>query len=216
MKSGHNIEFASEPCVFCNRSPINFNLKEQDIISNIIKNFEEKGVIVKSHHEPGEIISHIFIRPKADGSHRLILNLSKLNDHVEKITFKMETLKSALQMIRQGCFFSKVDLKEAFYSIGINRQFQKYLYVFTCLPNGLSTASRIFTKVLKPVFAALRKMGHLNVAYIDDSLLQSYSYEQCLINVKDTVELIDSVGLTIHPECLCSSLFSALNLLDFY
>ena len=208
MKSGYNIEFASEPCVFCNRSPINFNLKEQDIISKIIKNFEEKGVIVKSHHEPGEIISHIFIRPKADGSHRLILNLSKLNDHVEKITFKMETLKSALQMIRPGCFFSKVDLKEAFYSIGINRQFQKYLkflwqgtlYVFTCLPNGLSTASRIFTKVLKPVFAALRKMGHLNVAYIDDSLLQSYSYEQCLINVKDTVRLIDSVGLTIHPE----------------
>ena len=111
-------------------------------------------------------------------------------------------------MVRPGCFFSKVDLKEAFYSIGINRQFQKYLkflwqgtlYVFTCLPNGLSTASRIFTKVLKPVFAALHKMGHLNVAYIDDSLLQSYSYEQCLINVKDTVELIDSVGLTIHPE----------------
>ena len=208
MKSGYNIEFASEHCVFCNRSPINFNLKEKDIISKIIKNFEEKGVIVKSHHEPGEIISHNFITPKADGSHRLILNLSKLNDHVEKITFKMETLKSALQMIRPGCFFSKVDLKEAFYSIGINRQFQKYLkflwqgtlYVFTCLPNGLSTASRIFTKVLKPVFAALRKMGHLNEAYIDDSLLQSYSYEQCLINVKDTVELIDSVGLTIHPE----------------
>lgn len=73
-------------------------------------------------------------------------------------------------------------------------------YAFTALPNGLSTASRIFTKVLKPVFAALRKIGHSNVAYIDDSLLQSDTYEQCIQNIQDTMELIDSVGLTTHPE----------------
>ena len=40
-------------------------------------------------------LSHIFIRPKTDETYRLILNLSKLI--VEKKTFKMEALKSALQ-----------------------------------------------------------------------------------------------------------------------
>ena len=39
------------------------------------------------------------------------------NEHVDKITFKMETLKSALQMIRKGCWFAKIDLKDTFYSI---------------------------------------------------------------------------------------------------
>ena len=58
----------------------------------------------------------------------------------------------------------------------------------------------LFTKVLKPVFATLRKMGHLNVAYIDDSLLQSDTYEHCKQNIKDTMNLVDSVGLTTHPE----------------
>ena len=174
----------------------------------MLNKFEQKGVIVETEHEEGEILSNIFIRPKADGSHRLILNLSRLNEHVDKITFKMETLKSALQMISKGCYFAKIDLKDAFYSISINDNDRKYLkfewqgkvYTFTCLPNGLSTASRIFTKVLKPVFAALRKIGHSNVAYIDDSLLQSDTYNQCLVNIKDTMNLIDSVGLTVHPE----------------
>ena len=208
MKYGYEIEFESEPCEQCNRSPINFNLKEQDIITKLLAKFEDKGVIVKSEHETGEILSHVFIRPKADGTYRLILNLSRLNEHVDKITFKMETLRSALQMIRKSCWFAKCDLKDAFYSVAIATQYRKYLkfewegelYEFTCLPNGLSTASRIFTKVLKPVFAALRKIGHSNVAYIDDSLLLSDSYEQCVMNIKDTMKLIDSVGLTTHPE----------------
>ena len=208
VKAGYKIEFKTEPCEGCNQRPLYFNEKEQGIISELITKFEQKGVIKESKHETGEILSHIFIRPKQDGSYRLILNLSKLNEHMEKITFKMETLRSALHMIRQGCFFAKIDLKDAFYSIRIRENFQKYLkfewqgklYAFTCLANGLATASRIFSKVMKPVFATLRKMGHSNVAYIDDSLLQSDTFDLCLINISDTVKLIDSLGLTTHPE----------------
>ena len=208
VKEGYDIEFESEPCALCNRKPINFNTKEQQIISELLKKFEDKGIIVESEHEPGEILSNIFIRPKQDGKYRLILNLSRLNEHVDKITFKMETLRSALQMIQKGCFFGKIDLTDAFYSVLIKHNCRKYLkfewlgklYVFTCLPNGLSTASRIFTKVMKPVFGTLRKMGHENVAYIDDSLLKGDSYEQCMNNIFDTMELIDSLGLTIHPD----------------
>ena len=93
VKEGYDIEFESEPCALCNRKPINFNTKEQQIISELLKKFEDKGIIVESEHEPGEILSNIFIRPKQDGKYRLILNLSRLNEHVDKITFKMETLR---------------------------------------------------------------------------------------------------------------------------
>ena len=105
----------------------------------------------------------------------------------------METLRTALQLIRRNCFFGKMDLKEAFFSVSIY-EFRKYLkfiwqvklYAFTCLPNGLSTASRIFTKVLKPMFSTLRKLGHTNVAYIDDSLLQSDTFEGCTLDLADS------------------------------
>ena len=208
MRYGYQIEFITEPCEECNRLPINFNLKEQEIISNLLSKFESKGIIVETEHEAGEIVSHIFIRPKPDGTYRLILNLSRLNEHVDKITFKMETLRTALQLIRRNCFFGKMDLKDAFFSVSIHRQFRKYLkfiwqgklYAFTCLPNGLSTASRIFTKVLKPMFSTLRKLGHTNVAYIDDSLLQSDTFEGCKLNIRDTLDLADSLGLTVLQE----------------
>lgn len=74
------------------------------------------------------------------------------------------------------------------------------LFQFTCLANGLSPAPRIYTKLLKPVFSTLRKIGHSNVPYIDDSLLQSDTYDNCVQNVGDTVTLMDDLGLTIHPE----------------
>ena len=63
-----------------------------------------------------------------------------------------------------------------------------------------SWASRIFTKVFKPVFAMLRKIGHSNVAYFFDSLLQSDTYDHCRQNIKDTINLVDTVGLTVHPK----------------
>lgn len=43
-------------------------------------------------------------------------------------------------------------------------------------------------------------MGHCNTAYIDDSLLISKSYAECTNNIQDTVELLDNLGLTIHPD----------------
>ena len=41
VKFGYQIEFVSEPCELCNRVPINFNGKEQSIISILIDKFIE-------------------------------------------------------------------------------------------------------------------------------------------------------------------------------
>ena len=46
-----------------------------------IKRLLEKGVIVPSCHETGEFVTAIFVRPKPDGSHRLILNLKRFIEH---------------------------------------------------------------------------------------------------------------------------------------
>lgn len=163
---------------------------------------------MKKQHEQGEVLSHIFIRPKTDGSYRLILNLSNLNEHIEKKHFKMETLKSALNLVEKDCFFAKIDLKDAYYSVPIVAQDRKFLrftwqgklYAFCSLPNGLTSAPRIWTKLLKPVFSSLRKKGHTNTAYIDDVLLQSETFRECVTNINDTISLMDGLGLTPHPE----------------
>ena len=74
------------------------------------------------------------------------------------------------------------------------------LFQYTCLPNGLSSAPRHFTKILKPVYSTLRKRGHLNVGYIDDSYLQGYNESECALNVADTRALFTDVGFVISEE----------------
>ena len=90
--------------------------------------------------------------------------------------------------MKPGCFMASVDLKDAYYTVPIHPSHQKYLkfcfdgafYQYTCLPNGLASAPRIFTKLLKPVYATLHSMGHLNSGYIDDSYLQGDTVNKTL------------------------------------
>ena len=61
---------------------INFTQQEQEVIYMEIDKLLIKGVISETTHCPGEYISTIFVRPKKDGGHRLILNLKNLNEQL--------------------------------------------------------------------------------------------------------------------------------------
>ncbi|CAG2220300.1 unnamed protein product [Mytilus edulis] len=98
VSQGYHLEFETEPCNKCSRKEIKFNDTEQLIIDDLLSNLLNKSVIEFTNHQFGEVVSHIFIRPKPDGSHRLILNLSNLNEHLEYKHFKMETFKSAVEL----------------------------------------------------------------------------------------------------------------------
>jgi hypothetical protein len=120
-----------------------FSSKERLVIDSEIKSLLAKGVIVPSVTEPGEYISPIFITPKKDGSYRMILNLKQFNEHVAYHHFKMDTLASAISMMKPHCFMASVDFKDAYYSVPIAYIDQKYLkfiwdgqlYKFVCFPN---------------------------------------------------------------------------------
>ena len=58
----------------------------------------QKGVIEEAYHSHGEFLSNVFLRPKKDGSLRMILNLKNLNSHVEYNKFKMDTLQSNIEV----------------------------------------------------------------------------------------------------------------------
>ena len=83
-------------------------------------------MIKETTHREGEFISTISIRPKKDGTYRLILNLKNLNDHVEYHHFKMDTLQSAIWLMKQNCYMASVDLQDAYNSVHINEDYQKF------------------------------------------------------------------------------------------
>ena len=90
---GVKIEFVAYPKQTLIPREYNFNAAEVVIIEKQIEKFLQTGVIEATSHCKGEYISNIFIRPKKDGSYRLILNLKNLNQFVQYHHFKMENLK---------------------------------------------------------------------------------------------------------------------------
>lgn len=166
-----------------------------------------KGVIRRVVSTSDQILSNIFLREKKDGSQRLILNLKNLNQNVEKIHFKMDSLKQAVALIKKNCFFASIDLKDAYYSVNLASGFRKFfrfqfqgeIFEFVSLPQGFRDSPRIFTKLLKPAMAYLRCQGHTILIYIDDSLLQGDSFHECRDAVRAACELLDTLGFTIHP-----------------
>lgn len=188
---------------------IKFNDTESAIIDSEIVKLLNKGVIVESPHSQGEFVSSIFLRLKKNGvDYRMILNLKELNKFIVYRHFKMDSLKTVTDLMTQGCFMASVDIRDAYYTVPIATEHQKYLkfmwrdklYQYTCLPNGLASAPRIFTKLLKPVFNVLRQKGYLSSSYIDDCYLQGASYGECYDNVQETVMLLRELGFPIHNE----------------
>ena len=174
-------------------------------IAEELLNLGRNDVFIPTMWESGSFISPIFTTKKSDGSPWLILNLKKLNCYIRYVHFKMESLGDVLNIIKPGVWMASVDLQDAYYTIPVHPDHQKYLtfswqhkyYKFTCLPNGYAQAPMIFTKFLKHPFSFLRRRG-ITIIYIDDAYLQGDSYDACYNNVYETVSLFQKLGFAIN------------------
>ena len=187
-------------------SEINFPDDEAKLIDLEIQKLLEKGVIHKVQPIEGQFISNIFVVPKKDGSLRPVINLKKLNTFVKYQHFKQENLAFALDIIQKNDYLTSIDLTDAYFSISINSEYTKFLrfywrgilYEFKVLCFGLASAPRVFTKVLKPVYALFRQHGIRCIYYIDDSLVMNQDYSECLLNTNFIVKKLDSLSYGIN------------------
>ena len=188
--------------------PYKRNTEEMTKINKEIQNLKNKGVIESCLHSKGEFLSQIFTRMKKNGGVRLILDLSELNKSITYQHFKMDNIYTVMSLLSQGYFMASVDLRDAYYTVPIHANSRKYLRFFwngqlwqyKALPNGLSSAPRLFTKLLKPLLATLRKSGYLVLAYLDDTIIIGKTKAQTERAVKATTELLSKLGFIIHPD----------------
>ena len=118
---------------------------------NVMVEINKLVVTEYTEHEKREFISPIFFRSKSDGTRRLILNLTILNEFLEYNHFKMEAIHSVANLIQPHCYMTTIDLKGVYYSVKISEEDSKYLkfYVgknllkFVVLPNGLPSGKSL-------------------------------------------------------------------------
>ncbi|PFX11931.1 hypothetical protein AWC38_SpisGene24189 [Stylophora pistillata] len=114
----YHIEFEVEfPQQTMEPKSILFSNTEFDVVSSETSKLLSEGVIECTESKPDDYLSNIFVRPKKDGTCRVILNLKPINEFVDYHHFKMDTFHTALTLVRRNCSMASVDLIDAHYSI---------------------------------------------------------------------------------------------------
>ena len=206
---GHQIEFLQQPG-FHRLPPMHYSHQEKLAISEEVTKMQGKGAVVPVHRDLQEecFLSNLFLVPKKDGGMRPVINLKGLNHFVKSEHFKMEGLHLLSTMVKPGDWFTKVDLKDAYFHVPIHQTHQKFLsfrwegrvFQFVCLPFGLASAPRTFTKVMKPALACLRQLGVRCIVYLDDLLIMGQSPEEARQVTANTLALFQALGFLINWE----------------
>ena len=201
--AGHVLEFRELPSLRAAR-PLRLARRDQRALDVALDEYERCHVIEEVLDDGGEsYVSTVFPVLKRDGvSARVILNLKPLNPYIVYSHFKMDNLYSVLPMISQGCWFASLDLMNAYLTVPVRMEDRKWLrflwkdklYQYTCMPQGLTSAPRIFTRLLKPIMAHLRSVGITAIIYIDDVLLLAPSREELAGHVDYLVGCLTALG----------------------
>ena len=177
------------------------------VLAPHIKDMLQKGIILKVPLQPC-FASPLFLVPKSSGRQRVIIDLSPLNKHILCPTFRMQDATKLRSCIPRHCFFTSIDLSEAFHHIPIHPRFQNFLsffhdnnlYFFQAMPFGINLGPRIFTKVITEVLKLLHLQNIHASVYIDDYLLWNTSASTLARQTKTATTLLTNLGLSVNWE----------------
>ncbi|KAM9997201.1 hypothetical protein ACTFIZ_007978 [Dictyostelium cf. discoideum] len=135
-------------------------------------------------------------------------SMVKQGYYMVKLDIKMEGIKNLPSMVKQRYYMVKLDIKKAYLHVLVDPQYRDLFrfvwqgahYLWKTMPFGLSTALRIFTMLLRPVLRMLRDINVSVIAYFDDQLIVGSTIEECLSNLKKTMDLLVKLGFKLNLE----------------
>ena len=191
-----------------------------DKVESQIKTEILEGRYVVTPSKP-VIVSALGAIQKPGGGIRLIHDASRplglaLNDYAQmEYKQSFQSLKDAEKLIKPNVYFSKIDLKSAYRSVGIHPEDycatglkwkfsgdSDHTYLFDKrLPFGSRLAPGIFHRITQSVRRIMAGYGFHNlVVYLDDFLLVEDSYQKCLLGRNILIQLLRRLGFAIAWE----------------
>lgn len=172
---------------------------KQSVLEEKVAELLSKNAIAPAPVGTKCFFNRVFLVDKKGGGHRLILDVSALNDFLDCQTFAMDTVKVIRAAAGNARWATSVDFSDAYHHIPIRPEHYRFLcfrvggklYWYIALPFGLSTAPRLFTDVLAPVKAWARLRDMVLFQYLDDWL-----------NLADSCHIAQSRTLQFVSVCV--------------
>ena len=207
---GYQIEFMKPPVQLVPARMPSLTPTLETVLDQEVQELLNKEAVhlVKQPVVTEGFISSLFVVPKKDGGNRPVVNLKPLNQYITYEHFKMEGIHMLRDLLKLGDWLVKIDLKDAYLTVPIWINHQKYLRFlwkdsmlkFACLPFGLASAPRVFMKLMKPVVALLRQQGIRLIIYLDDILIMAESSNLELHQAASALNLLESLGFIVNYE----------------
>ena len=146
----------------------------------------------------------LVVVPKANGKIRVCGDYKvTINKYVETKTYPLPTIEDILARLAGGCYFTKLDLSQAYQQLPLDKDSKELLVVntpkglfqYTRLPYGVSTAPAIFQAVMDRILQGLPV-----ACYLDDILVAGRTQEEHDENLQQVLERLEKAGIRLHKE----------------
>ncbi|EAL60316.1 hypothetical protein DDB_G0294338, partial [Dictyostelium discoideum AX4] len=158
--------------------PVKFTNEQKDFLDEHIKELLKYKIIRESN---SQVSSSVVLRPKPDGSMRMCINYTKLNNITVKDRYPIPDINEIWNQIKGSHVYSKLDMISGYYQIRI-REGDKYLtafsvpqglFEFNVMPFGLCNAPAVFQRTIHKIF---KEENRLTLqSFYDDILSHSKS-----------------------------------------
>ena len=189
-------------------------------ILDLLQQLLDKNVIERVAPTVACLHNIVFLRPKPNGTWRLILDVSALNKFLHVKTFKMDSAQVVRDAILPNTWATSVDWSDAYHHVPVHPNYVDFLafqyagvrYRYRCCPFGLSPLPQVFTEICLPLKAHVRDTWRVHVfQYLDDWLFASPSAPLTSTVTRWFVQLCVTLGLGVNLEKSC--LFSSRRLI---
>jgi transposase InsO family protein len=195
----HTIHVKSEK-FFVNRSyPVPF--AHRDAVQQQLDRMIEWGIIEKCSTP---YINPLIVVVKKDQSVRLCLDARQLNTQLIPENDTPKVPEELLQSPRNVQWMTTLDLVSSYWQIPLSAESKQYtgfkynsnVYVFKVMPFGLATSLASFVRCMDRVLGDV--LNDFAMAYVDDVLISSPSYEDHLDHLEQVFKRLENAGMTIN------------------
>ena len=182
--------------------------KEEEALREYLKKHLAKGYIRAAPYDLDKARAGypILFVPKKDGSLRLCVDYRKLNDITIKDVYPLPRIDELQDRLQGAKFFTAIDVRDAYYRVRMKEGHEwktafrtRYgLYEYCVMPFGLTNAPATFQKLINDAL-----LGYLDifcVAYLDDVLIFSKTYEEHVKHVKRVLQALKDHSLSVKIE----------------